>query len=105
VGSSDTVTANYSGDSNHSSGSGSVSQQVNQVASSTSVSSSLNPSIYGQSISFSATVTGSSPTGTVQFYIDSTAFGSAVTLASVRNVNQHFNAGSGNAHRHSNLLG
>ena len=82
VGASDTVTANYSGDSNHSSGSGSVSQQVIQVSSSTGVSSSLNPSIYGQAVSFTANVTGSSPTGTVQFYVDSTAFGSAVTLAS-----------------------
>ncbi|MGB9489729.1 MAG: protease pro-enzyme activation domain-containing protein, partial [Terriglobales bacterium] len=52
------------------------------ASSTTGVTSSLNPSIYGQSISFSATVTGSSPSGTVQFYIDSTAFGSAVTLAS-----------------------
>ncbi|MGA9526766.1 MAG: Ig-like domain-containing protein, partial [Terriglobales bacterium] len=41
-----------------------------------------NPSVYGQSVNFTATVTGSSPTGTVQFYIDSTAFGSGVTLAS-----------------------
>ena len=33
-------------------------------------------------MSFTATVTGSSPTGTVQFYVDGSAFGSAVTLAS-----------------------
>ena len=74
VGASDTVTASYSGDSNHSSGSGSVSQQVIQASSSTGVSSSLNPSAYGQSINFTATVTGSSPTGTVQFYVDSALF-------------------------------
>jgi len=79
---SDTVTANYSGDANHSAGSGSTSQTVNQVTSSTAVSSSLNPSTYGQSVSFTATVTGSSPTGTVQFNIDGSAFGSPVTLSS-----------------------
>jgi hypothetical protein len=48
----------------------------------TAVSSSANPSGFGESVSFTATVTGSSPTGTVQFYVDGSAFGSAVTLAS-----------------------
>ena len=46
------------------------------------VTSSLNPSVYGQAVSFTATVTGASPTGSVQFNIDSSAFGSPVTLAS-----------------------
>jgi hypothetical protein len=32
-------------------------------------------------VSFTATVTGNSPTGTVQFYVDGSAFGSAVTLS------------------------
>ena len=64
---SDTVTANYSGDSNHSAGSGSTSQTVNQVTTTTAISSSLDPSGYGQAVSFMATVTGSNPTGTVQF--------------------------------------
>jgi hypothetical protein len=36
----------------------------------TAVSSSANPSGFGESVSFTATVTGSSPTGTVQFYVD-----------------------------------
>ena len=79
---SDTVTANYSGDSNHNAGSGSMSQTVSQASSSTSVSSSLNPSSYGQAVSFTASVTGSSPTGTVQFSVDGSAFGSPVTLNS-----------------------
>jgi len=47
----------------------------------TAVASSLNPSAYGQSVRFTATVTGNSPTGTVQFNIDGSAFGSPVTLA------------------------
>ncbi len=50
----------------------------------TSVSSSFNPSTYGQSVSFTATVTATSgtPTGTVQFVVDGTNFGSPVALAS-----------------------
>ncbi|MFZ0478610.1 MAG: Ig-like domain repeat protein [Terriglobales bacterium] len=78
----DTITANYSGDSNHNSSSGTVNQTVNQVSTSTSVGSSLNPSSYGQAVSFTASVTGSSPTGTVQFNVDGNAFGSPVTVAS-----------------------
>ncbi len=50
----------------------------------TTVSSSFNPSTYGQSISFTATVTANSgtPTGSVQFVVDGTNFGSPVTLVS-----------------------
>ncbi|MGB9235288.1 MAG: Ig-like domain repeat protein [Terriglobales bacterium] len=46
------------------------------------VTSGLNPSAYGQAVSFTATVTGTSPTGSVQFNIDGKPFGSPVTLAS-----------------------
>jgi len=77
-----TITATYSGDSNHSGGSGSLSQVVNQASSSMTVLSSLDPSTYGQAVSFTASVTGASPTGTVQFNIDGSAFGSPVTLVS-----------------------
>jgi len=48
----------------------------------TTVSSSLNPSTYGTSVTFTVTVTGSSPTGTVQFAIDGSNVGSPVTLSS-----------------------
>ncbi|MGA9526913.1 MAG: protease pro-enzyme activation domain-containing protein, partial [Terriglobales bacterium] len=51
------------------------------VSTTTAVSSSANPSTYGQSVSFTATVTGNSPTGTVQFVVDSANFGSPVTLS------------------------
>jgi large repetitive protein len=47
----------------------------------TAVSSSANPSGYGEAVSFTATVTGNSPTGTVQFNVDGSAFGSPVTLS------------------------
>jgi hypothetical protein len=80
----DTITGTYSGDSNHGGSTGTLSggQVVNQAVSSTAVLSSLDPSTYGQAVSFTANVTGSSPTGTVQFNVDGSAFGSPVTLAS-----------------------
>ena len=71
VGSPDQITANYSGDGNHSTGSGTLSQTVNTL---TSVASTLNPSAYGQAVGFTATVSGSNPTGTVQFSIDGNLF-------------------------------
>ena len=48
-----------------------------------SVGSTLPNSTYGQAVSFTVTVSGGgpTPTGTVQFLVDGTAFGSAVTLA------------------------
>lgn len=41
------------------------------------VTSSLNPSVYGQAVSFTATVTGASPTGSVMFGIDRNVLGVA----------------------------
>ena len=50
-------------------------------ATTTSVVSSSNPSTFGQSVAFTATVTGSSPTGTVQFKDAANNLGSAVALS------------------------
>jgi large repetitive protein len=64
------ITAVYSGSSAHlGSTSGAVSQVVTGAASSTAVVSSLNPSTYPQSVTFTATVSGAftAPTGTVTF--------------------------------------
>ena len=49
----------------------------------TALGSSLNPSTYGQSVTFTATVSGEGgpPTGTVQFKTNGVNFGSAVTLS------------------------
>jgi Big-like domain-containing protein/trimeric autotransporter adhesin len=47
---------------------------------STSLVSSLNPSNAGQTVTFTATVTGSSPTGTINFTSDGTALCSGVPL-------------------------
>ena len=84
----DAITATYSGDSNHGGSSGTLSNQVVSPASAAAtVSSSLNPSTYGQAVSFGVSVAAvapgaGTPTGTVQFAIDGTNFGSAVTLSS-----------------------
>jgi hypothetical protein len=84
-----TVTATYSGDSNFLTSSGTLAggQTVtSKTATNTVVSSSLVASVFGQSVTFTATVTPSNgsgtPTGTVQFMIDNQAFGSPVTLSS-----------------------
>src|SRR5438552_2702370 len=65
------ITAVYSGDANFAGGTSPVLMQtVNRVASSTSVASSNNPSIFGSAVTFTATVTSSAtsiPTGTVTF--------------------------------------
>ena len=76
-----TVTAVYSGDSNfNNSNSSTLTQTVNKSFSAVSVSSTVNPSVYGQAVTFSAKVTPSTATGTIQFTIDGKNFGSAVTL-------------------------
>ena len=83
-----TVTAVYSGATDYAASTGTLNggQVVNPLSTSTStsVASSLNPTTYGQAVSFTANVTSGSgtPAGTVQFNIDGTAFGSPVTLAS-----------------------
>jgi hypothetical protein len=62
------LTAAY-GDDTTDSGSVSpaVAQQVNPATTSTSIGSDLNPSNYGESVTFTATVTPSTATGTVEF--------------------------------------
>ena len=79
-----TIAAQYSGDSNHQAANGSVSQVVNQAASATAVASSVNPSVFGQSTTFSATVTsaGGTPTGTVTFTEGATTLGAVAVNGS-----------------------
>jgi hypothetical protein len=63
------ITASYSGDTANrpSSTSAPLSQVVNMATSSTSILSSTNPSSVGQSVTFTATVSGDAPAGTVTF--------------------------------------
>ncbi len=68
------ISVTYGGDSNFTGSTGSVDTLVNQAGTTTSVSSSQNPSVIGQSVTFTATVN-STPglaisTGTVTFIID-----------------------------------
>ena len=72
AGSPHTIWASYSGDTNFTTSSGSVLQTVNQASTTTSVTSSTTASVYGQSVTFTATVSVTSPgagmpTGTVTF--------------------------------------
>src|SRR5262249_1308480 len=70
-----TITTSYGGDTNFNGSTGSLTgnpQVVNKASTSTSVTSSLNPSVFGQSVMFTATVSAvapgvGTPTGTVTF--------------------------------------
>lgn len=87
-GSPHSVKAIYSnGDGNFMGSNGSLSggQTVSKAATSTSVQSSLNPSVFGQLVAFTATVTntatGAAPTGSVQFIVDGASFGLPISLS------------------------
>ena len=77
------ITASYGGDATNDVSTSNVVMQVVNSKNSAKVtlSSSLNPSVYGQSVSFTATLSPSAATGTVQFQIDGTNFGGAVTIS------------------------
>src|SRR5207253_6825733 len=78
-----TITISYSGDANfNASNSAAITQTVNKGASSTSVVSSTNPTVFGQGTTFTATVTATSPAagtpgGTVTFNDGGSSIGSS----------------------------
>ena len=80
------ITASYGGDSNFgSSDSSPITQTVNSADYAVTLDSSEGPSLLGDSVTFTATVTANSPyvatpTGTVDFYADGNSFGSAPWL-------------------------
>ena len=75
------ITAVYSGDTiNAPATSPAVSQNVGQVISSVLVKSSVTPSQFGQSVTFTATVTPAAATGTVQFKDGAANLGAPVSL-------------------------
>jgi hypothetical protein len=83
----DAITATYDGSTSFIISGASLNQTVDQDASSATVSSSLNPSVYGQSVTFTALVSAAAPgsgtpTGTVTFMEGSTALGAATLNAS-----------------------
>jgi hypothetical protein len=76
-----TLVATYAGDANFiTSASPGVSHTVNLTATATGLTSSANPSVFGQSVTFTATVTGGTPTGTVQFKNGVANLGTPVAL-------------------------
>jgi hypothetical protein len=78
AGGSHSIVAKYDGDSNFSgSNSTPITQTVNPIASQTGLQSSENPSVYGDPVTFTATVSSSTsglatPTGQVEFFDGST---------------------------------
>jgi uncharacterized delta-60 repeat protein len=77
-----TVTAAQGGDSNYNAANVPQSFNIAKAATTTAVTSSLNPSNPSQSVTFTAAVTSTAgtPTGTVQFKDNGTNMGSPVTL-------------------------
>src|SRR3989454_135881 len=81
------VTASYVGDGNfNTSTSAVVSQVVNKANTTTTLASSVNPSVFGQSVTFTATVAvvspgAGSPAGTVNFLDGATVIGSCALPA------------------------
>jgi hypothetical protein len=75
---SDSITATYGGDGNYTASTSSIlTQAVNQVSTTITLTSSLNPSTYGQSVTFTATLTPSVTLAeTVSFYDGATKIGS-----------------------------
>ncbi|HET9804049.1 MAG TPA: Ig-like domain-containing protein, partial [Candidatus Acidoferrum sp.] len=84
---SHSITATYGGDSNFSgSTSGALGQAVSQAGTNTVVSANVNPSAYGQAVTFTANVGspfGGSPTGTVTFFDGGAQLGSATVTGGV----------------------
>ncbi|WP_433974331.1 beta strand repeat-containing protein [Tunturiibacter lichenicola] len=71
----DTITATYSGDATNNSATGSTTQTVNKVSPTVTLSSSVNPSVANQSVTFTAALP-ANVTGTVTFTAGSTILGS-----------------------------
>jgi hypothetical protein len=76
-----TVTADYGGDTVFLPSAGSVDQTVNKIATTTVVVSGLNPSVAGQNVTFTATVSPSTATGAVGFTVDGGSVGNAALVA------------------------
>jgi hypothetical protein len=72
------VGASFAGDAGYAATSGTGALTVNQATSSTAISSDINPSTLGQSVTFTATVTSGAgtPTGTVNFKEGAATLGS-----------------------------
>ncbi len=72
----DTITVNYGGDGNNTSASGTTTQVVSKLSPSVTLSSSVNPSMVNQPVTFTATVSGT-VSGTVTFFDAAAVLGTA----------------------------
>ena len=61
------ITARYNGDTNDNGSTSAILMQVVRPAATSAISSSVNPSVVGQSVTFTATISPSAATGTVTF--------------------------------------
>ena len=73
----DTITASYSGDPNYNSASGTASQIVNKISTTSSLNSSVNPSPVDSPVTFTDTILPTDVTGTVTFTNGPTVIGTA----------------------------
>ncbi|MDD4915983.1 MAG: Ig-like domain repeat protein [Methylococcales bacterium] len=76
-----TLTAVYGGDANNLSATSTALIETVLAATTITVTTSADTVSAGQNITLTATLTGSSPTGSVQFYLNGAALGSAVAVA------------------------
>jgi len=89
--SSHSLTVVYAGDaSNNPSTSAALSQSVSTTASTTTLISSANPAVAGQTVTLSASVTGASPTGVVTFNDGTTTLGTGTLSAGVATLTTSF---------------
>jgi hypothetical protein len=79
---SHTVTATFPAEQNYGTATGTGSLTITQAATTTAVTSSLNPSAFGQAVTFTATVTsaGGTPTGSASFIEGGTCASPGTTL-------------------------
>ena len=83
---SHTIEADYSGDAGFITSLGLFTQKVAKATSTVTLASSLNPAVYGQAVTLTATVTDSdiiAPTGTVVFSENGTIYGTVTLNAGV----------------------
>ena len=82
---SDLITATYGGDATNNSATGTATQTVTKASPTETLASSLNPSIFNQSVTFTATLP-TNATGTVSFTNGTTALGTSTVSSGVASV-------------------
>jgi RHS repeat-associated protein len=78
-----TLAAKYAGDATYAVSSTTFSESVTLVPTTTALTSSANPATQGSSVTFTATVAGTNPSGNVTFYSYGTSIGTAALSAGV----------------------